>query len=176
MKKKLYAEKTKSSFEKIIVPLKGKNKNFEVKGFIKDLGGNETFFNKIDPRYSSRLIKDDKDNNKYFIEITFELFGKIKKLKRKVLLDDDKNQYIILIKGEMEEVEKIEKCEGGNLEYTEFDFQIIIQKFIPMKDGKKEMEIDILELEEKDIPHGEKNNIYGEYKFQLESNVYINDI
>ena len=170
-KRELFTNKEKTrSIEKIIVPLKSKNQNFEVKGFIKDLGGNETFFNKINPRYSSKLIKK---GEKYFIEIIFELFGKIKKLKRKILSDEDKNQYIILIKGEIEEIEKIDKF-IGNLEYTEFDFQIIISKFIMTENGENEMEIDILEQEEKDLPHNE--NKFGVYKINLETKVYINDI
>ena len=150
--------------------MKGKNPNFEVKGFVKDLGGNETFFNKINPRYSSRLFKK---GEKYYIEIIFELYGKIKKLKRKILCDDDKNQYIILIKGEIEEFEKI-KIFYGNLEYSEFGFQIIIPKFILVDNGKNELEIDILEHDEKDIPHAENN--LGVYKLYLDIKVYINDI
>ena len=169
-KKNFEDKEKKRKFEKIIIPLKGKNPNFEVKGFVKDLGGNETFFNKINPRYSSRLFKK---GEKYYIEIIFELYGKIKKLKRKILCDDDKNQYIILIKGEIEEFEKI-KIFYGNLEYSEFGFQIIIPKFILVDNGKNELEIDILEHDEKDIPHVENN--LGVYKLYLDIKVYINDI
>ena len=47
-----YADKNKKkAIKKILVPLKSNNLTFETKGFIKDLGGNETFFNKIKTRY-----------------------------------------------------------------------------------------------------------------------------
>jgi hypothetical protein len=170
--KKFFSDKEETNqIDKIIIPIKSKNLNFEVKGFVKGFRGNETFFNKINPRYSSRLIKK---NEKYYIEILFELFGKIKKLKRKILSDnDDKNQYIILIKGEIEEFEKIEKV-YGNLEYTEFDFQVIIQKFYTIEKFNKEIEIEIIEeAKEKDIKYEE--NKLGIYKLLLESEIYYND-
>ena len=169
--KKIFEYKEKQrKLEKVIIPLKSKGLNFEVKGFIKDLGGNETFYNKINPRYSSRLLKK---GEKYYIEIIFELYGKIKKLKRKILTDDDKNQYIVLITGEIEEFEKSKKF-YGNLEYSKFGFQIIIQKFIPLENGENEMEIDFLEKDEKDIPHEENN--FGVYKFYLDLKVYFHDV
>ena len=171
-KKKFYADIEKNNqIDKVIIPIKGKNLNFEVKGFVKGFRGNETFFNKINPRYSSRLIKK---YEKYYIEILFELFGKIKKLKRKILSDnDDKNQYIILVKGEIEEFEKIEKV-YGNLEYTEFDFQVIIQKFYTIEKFNKEIEIEIMEEEkEKDIKYEE--NKLGIYKLLLESEIHYYD-
>ena len=139
----MYAAKMKSKFKsksieekkaikKILVPLKSNNLTFETKGFIKDLGGNETFFNKINPRHSSRLVKK---NDKFFVEIIFELYGKLKKLKRTVLSDDDKNQYIISFKGEIEDNEKVENAKG-NLEFTDFDFQVVVQKFIKSESNK----------------------------------------
>ena len=169
-KKKVFSDKEETNqIDKIIIPIKSKkNLNFEVKGFVKGFRGNETFFNKINPRYSSRLIKK---YEKYYIEILFELFGKIKKLKRKILSDnDDKNQYIILIKGEIEEIEKIEKV-YGNLEYTEFDFQVIIPKFNTIEKFKKEIEIEIIE-EEKEADIKYEENKLGIYKLLLECNIY----
>ena len=167
----MYDKKKTRKFEKIIVPLKGSNLKFKVKGFIKDLGGNESFYNKINPRYSTKLINN---GDKYLIEIIFELYGKIKKLKRKILSDEDKNQYIIFIKGEIKEIEKISDF-TGDLEYSEFDFQIIIQKFILFDNVRKEMEIDIVDQDEKDIPYEEENK-YGVYKFYLEPKIHFNDV
>ena len=167
----MYDKKKTRKFEKIIVPLKGSNLKFKVKGFIKDLGGNESFYNKINPRYSTKLINN---GDKYLIEIIFELYGKIKKLKRKILSDEDKNQYIIFIRGEIKEIEKISDF-TGDLEYSEFDFQIIIQKFILFDNEQKEMEIDIVDQDEKDIPYEEENK-YGVYKFYLEPKVYFNEV
>ena len=164
---KLYADKNKKkAIKKILVPLKSNNLTFETKGFIKDLGGNETFFNKINPRHSSRLVKK---NDKFFVEIIFELYGKLKKLKRTVLSDDDKNQYIISFKGEIEDNEKVENAKG-NLEFTDFDFQVVVQKFIKSEKSENEEEIEILEKGEKDIEI--KENKFGIYTIELEANKY----
>ena len=158
---------------KTTIPLKTENLEFEVKAFVKDIGGNEIFYNKINPRYSSRLIK--KDDNKYYIEIAFELYGKVKKLKRKVIPDEDKNLYIVVIKGEIEEIEeKIEKCEG-NLVYTGFEFQIVIPKFIYDDITKKEIELEITRHKPKDIKFNEKDNS-AMYKDYLEASIYENEI
>ena len=46
------------------------------------------FNNKINPRYSTRLIK--KNDKKYYLEIVFELYGQVKKLKRKIIPDEEK--------------------------------------------------------------------------------------
>lgn len=160
----------KINIDKTYIPLEGKNLSFELKAFIKDLGGNETFYNKIIPRYSVRLIK--KENNSFFIEIIFELFGKVKELKRKIMYDDDKYLYIITIKGELEEIEKPGKDIYGNLEYSLFDFQIKIEKFVTDLKDNKEIEIEIQKPElEKKIKIDENNN-NGIYSIYLASNIY----
>ena len=116
-----------------------------------------------------------KDDNKYYIEIAFELYGKVKKLKRKVIPDEDKNLYIVVIKGEIEEIEeKIEKCEG-NLVYTGFEFQIVIPKIIYDDITKKEIELEIIKHKLKDIKFNEKDNS-AMYKDYLEASIYENEI
>ena len=72
---------TKEKKFKTIIPLESNNLSFDAKAFVKDIGGNENFYSKINPRYSTRLIK--KNDNKFYLEIAFELYGKVKKLKRK---------------------------------------------------------------------------------------------
>ena len=117
-----------------------------------------------------RLIK--KENNSFFIEIIFELFGKVKELKRKIMYDDDKYLYIITIKGELEEIEKPGKDIYGNLEYSLFDFQIKIEKFVTDLKDNKEIEIEIQKPElEKKIKIDENNN-NGIYSIYLASNIY----
>ena len=161
----------KIHIEKTYIPLEGKNLSFNLKELSK-----ESFNDKIVPRYSARLIK--KENNGFFIEIIFELFGKVKKLKRKIMYDDDKNIYIIMIRGELEEIEKGGEIIYGNMEYSLFEFPIKIAKFLIDKIDEKEIEIEIeiLELEkekEKDIKIDENNN--GVYSIYLASNIY-NDL
>ena len=151
----------KIHIEKTYIPLEGKNLSFELKVLTK-----ESFYDKIVPRYSARLIK--KENNRFFIEIIFELFGKVKKLKRKIMYDDDKNIYIIMIRGELEEIEKGGEIIYGNLEYSLFEFPIKIEKFLA---DEKEIVIVISEPEqEKDIKIDENNN--GVYSIYLASNIY----
>ena len=78
-----------------------------------------------------------------------------------------------MIKGEIEEIEKAEKL-GGNLEYTEFDFQVIIPKFYSIEKFSGEIEIEIIEEgKEKEIKCEE--NKYGVYNLLLESEVYFNN-
>ena len=154
--------------KKTVIPLESKHLEFDVKAFVKDIGGNEIFYNKINPRYSTRLIK--KNNNKYYLEIIFELYGKVKKLRSKIVPDEDKDQYIIVISGENEEIEKSGEHWVGNLEYTEFDFQMTIKKFITDETNQKEIELVILKHEEKDIKF--EMNEQGLYKLYLDANIY----
>ncbi len=70
--------------------MENKNFSFALKTFINCLGRIETFYNKINPRYSAsaRLLKK---NSKLFLQIIFELFDKVKNLERKIISDEDKN-------------------------------------------------------------------------------------
>ena len=88
------------------------------------------------------------------------------------MYDDDKYLYIITIKGELEEIEKPGKDIYGNLEYSLFDFQIKIEKFVTDLKDNKEIEIEIQKPElEKKIKIDENNN-NGIYSIYLASNIY----
>ena len=87
------------------------------------------------------------------------------------MYDDDKNIYIIMIRGELEENEKGGEIIYGNLEYSLFEFPIKIEKFLADEIDKKEIEIVISEPEqEKDIKIDENNN--GVYSIYLASSIY----
>ena len=84
------------------------------------------------------------------------------------MYDDDKNIYIIMIRGELEEIEKGGEIIYGNLEYSLFEFPIKIEKFLA---DEKEIVIVISEPEqEKDIKIDENNN--GVYSIYLASSIY----
>ena len=174
--KKVYVDKERSQIEnRKIIPISAKsNKDIpNLKGLYTNYKGKENFFNKINVRYSSKLIKIKEQN---YIKIVFELFGKIKKLTRKIDSDnDDNDQYIIIIKGEVEEIDKTEKTKPiGNLEYTEFDFQVKIKKYLPTKKENIEYNIVILENEKEtkiEIPSNDK----GIYKLLLKANADLID-
>ena len=129
--------KKKKTIDKILIPIeykdKDKIKEFNLKSVYTDSNGIHSFLNSIEPRYSSRKIKKkDKD----YLEIVFEMFGKIKdSLKIEKDYDIDNNQIIITIKGETEEVIKKKNEEiYGNLKYSEFEFQVKIEQYIPNKE------------------------------------------
>jgi hypothetical protein len=168
--KKVYKNKEKTADEeRILIPIKS-DKRVHLKDFNIQYDGKENFFNKIDPRYSSMLIKKDE---KYYIEIIFEVYGKVKNLKSKTTFpESEDNQYIILIKGETEDINKIEKeTTFGNLEYAEFNFQVKIKKYLPTKNEKKEIEIEMPEDEiEKPIKYKENNK--GNYQILIEVKLY----
>ena len=172
-KKTVYTNKEKTETEeKIIIPIKSAKK-VNLKDITINYDGRENFVNKIDPRYSSALIKKD---DKYYIEIIFEVYGKVKNLRSKVTLpDNEDNQYIILIKGETEDINKIDNNVDGNLEYTEFSFQVKIKRFLPTKNYKKENEIEIAE-DDKEKPIKYIDNNLGVYQYLIEVKIYEVDI
>ena len=167
--KRVYKNKEKTEDEeRILIPIKSE-KRVHLKDFNIQYDGKENFFNKIDPRYSSMLIGKDE---KYYIEIVFEVYGKVKNLKSKTTFpESEDNQYIILIKGETEDINKIDKGTFGNLEYGEFNFQVKIKKYLPTKNEKKDIEIEMQEDEiEKPIKYKENNK--GNYQILIEVKLY----
>ena len=137
-RRKVYTDKgKKKTIDKILIPIeykdKDKNKEFNLKSVYTDSNGIHSFLNSIEPRYSSRKIKKmDKD----YLEIVFEMFGKIKdSLIIEKDYDIDNDQIIITIKGKIEEVIKKKNEEiYGNLKYSEFEFQVKIEQYIPNKE------------------------------------------
>ena len=151
-----------------------KKSKIDLKGVIVDSKGIHNFLPSIEPRYTTRII--EKDNNKLFIEIEFEMFGKLnEQIKTKISID--KNQYLITINGSVEEIGKSNensiksdnsKCIKGNLKYSEFYFQVIIEKYIPFKnkEGKVEekKEYNITKILNQQNPDKIEDKKYGIYK------------
>lgn len=147
-KVKVYTDKNKTKekiVDKIIKPIKLGNNNIEDICF-KNFYFDGEMYRNTEPLYSSKMIQED---GKYYLEITFEMYGKITELKSDVTYYDniDNNDNIIFeIRGKSEEFEldflknqeKYEKFgkPQGNLNYTEFDFQVAIDKRKTIKDKK----------------------------------------
>ena len=140
-------EKTKKS-DKIIKPIEIKDKSkindFTFKNFFYDSSG---VYYSSEPLYSSRMTEN---NGKYYLEITFEMYGKLnEKIATDINYDDNNNKILIEIRGKTEECmpdffkgEGKREKEKGNLKYTEFVFQVIIEKYRTMKGKKYELEIE----------------------------------
>ena len=100
----------------------------------------------MEPLYSSQMIKEENFN---YLEITFEMHGILKNIKYDVNYDDNNNKILIEIRGKTEQFEldifkgeaKFEK-KVGNLKYSDFDFQVIVDKYKTIGDGKYELEIE----------------------------------
>ena len=104
------------------------------------------------------------------------MFGKLNE-NIKTRISIDKNQYLITINGVVEEIEKIDEklkisnksiISKGNLKYTEFYFQVIIEKYIPFKnkEGKIEekKEYNITKILNQQNPEKIEDTKYGIYK------------
>lgn len=149
--KKVYIDKNreKPPEDKIIIPIKLKDNikegDFNLKPFYFGSDGIYYFSNGIEPLYSTRLIKFK--NNKEYLEITFEMFGIVEIEKTKIDYND--KQIIIEIKGNNKEInimeiEKEIENPQGSLKYSDFNFQIKIDRYIELN----KFEIEINENEE----------------------------
>ena len=160
--------------KKIKIQLVDKNNpKIDLKGVIVDSKGIHNFLSSIEPRYSTKIIERD---NQLFIEIEFEMFGKLNKdIKSKISIDN--NQYLITINGNVEEIESSEetlkqdnksKNTNGNLKYSEFYFQVIIDKYIPFKNKEEKVEekkeYNITEILNQQNPEIISDETYGIYK------------
>ena len=145
-KVRVYTDKEKKgTADKIMIPLrvkdKSKIKDISFKNFYFDPSG---IYYSAETLYSAKII--EKENNKY-LEIAFEMYGKIKDISTDVNYDENNNKIIIEIRGKTEEHEldflKNEEKKGekiGNLIYKEFDFQVLIDKYETIKNN--EIQID----------------------------------
>ena len=106
-----------------------KNKNIIFKKFYINARGIHNFSSALEPRYSTNLIKQDGKN---YLEIEFELSGNVEI--KEVTYSLDKEQYILTIKGKTNE--NIET----NSEFKEFEFQPIINRFIPFIGKEKNID------------------------------------
>jgi len=160
--KKVYIDKDKQKppEEKIIIPIKSKNKidNINLKSFYFASDGMYYFSNSIEPLYSACILTE---NENLYLEVTFEMFGIIEKENLECKIDYDEKEIIIIeIKGKNKEFDIIESEEPieelcGNLKYTDFDFQVQIDKYL---NDKFEIEI----KEEEVIKKGDdENGIYS---------------
>ena len=171
VKKKVYVDKDKKipPETKIIIPIKTKDniniENFSFKPFYFGADGTYYFSNGIDPLYSSKIIK--KNNNEYYLQIIFEMPGKIENLKYEFQYHD--KQIIIEIEGKINEINILEIeekiiNEQGNLKFTDFDFQIKIDKYIKQKRIQIEMKEDTVDR------NFDEN--YGIYTLLFPINIY----
>ena len=138
-----------------------KNKNIKFKKFYINARGIHNFSSALEPRYSTSLIEQE---GKDYLEIEFELSGNVE-IKDKSHATD-KEQYVFTIKGKTNEVFETET----NKESKEFEFQPIINRFIPSKDNeKKEIEIIILKEDYK-ISSDDEFGIYN-IKVPIKKNI-----
>ena len=138
-----------------------KNKNIKFKKFYINARGIHNFSSALEPRYSTSLIEQE---GKDYFEIEFELSGNVE-IKEK-FYTTDKEQYVFTIKGKTNEVFETET----NKESKEFEFQPIINRFIPSKDNeKKEIEIIILKEDYK-ISSDDEFGIYN-IKVPIKKNI-----
>ena len=138
-----------------------KNKNIKFKKFYINARGIHNFSSALEPRYSTSLIEQE---GKDYFEIEFELSGNVE-IKEK-FYTTDKEQYVFTIKGTTNEVFETET----NKESKEFEFQPIINRFIPSKDNeKKEIEIIILKEDYK-ISSDDEFGIYN-IKVPIKKNI-----
>jgi len=146
----------KKENEKIIIPLTLasdlKDKKLNFKKLYTNSKGIHNFYSVFEPKYSTDLIELDGKN---YLEIEFELSGKVEITEITPVID--KVQYIITIKGTSEEV-------GEKKEIKEFEFQPIINRFLPSKNKNKEIQITI---PQKVNPIKSADEQYGIYNIKL---------
>ena len=123
-----------SDIPKAIV-LKDPKTSISLKGVLVNSNGIADFFATIEPNYSSKIIKEEEQ---YFLEIIFEMFGKLQE-DIKISKGIQKMKHVITIEGKVVDPNEIEcKNVQGNLKFTSFFFQIIIDKFFEIKNDKNE--------------------------------------
>ena len=126
-----------------------------------DSKGIHNFFATIEPNYSANIFKEE-DGNKYYLEVVFEMFGKIKD-KINISRGIHRDKHVLTIEGEVEDANNIKNAQGI-LKYTKFFFQIVFHKFHEIEDSKSKNKIKynlakILENENK-INKDEELGIY----------------
>jgi hypothetical protein len=185
--RKVYSDKEKTKTEnKIIIPIELTERNikFEPRKFRYD-GDNYIFLSNIEPRYSAKIIKKpNEEKEDLFLEIIFEMFGKVTTINHLIDYDEDNNQIIITIRGETVEGEKSTKIDiklNSNqiLKYTNFDFQVKILKIIPKKNNENENDPKIcyeIDIQNDDKPIINKNEKTGMYQLLFPIKMYEQEI
>lgn len=161
---------------KIIIPIIPKEKidKLNLRRVYVNAKGIQNFSSAIEPIYSINLIEI---NTKDYIEIEMEMYGKVVDMKIEKIFCP--NQYIISIKGKNNKVlddddEDNKIIMQGNLEFNEFELQVIINRYMPYQaqenneqniNKKANDEIEIILLKEKyEI---EEDTKYGIYKIKI---------
>ena len=165
IKKKFNIANLKEPVEKIIIPIQLKDKNikFMLNHVMTDSKGVRSFFNKNEPLSSLKIVKI---NEKYYIKILIEIFGKVNSFGYKI--EQDSDQYYIAFNGETSEINLDEILEDkhknetknnnfdvgpiGNLEYQKIEFQIRIDKLWDKTINKEKISKIILDKNEKIEP------------------------
>ena len=143
--------------EAIILNKKYKN-NINLKSFFVDSKGINNFLSTIEPKYSTKIYKE-KSEDKYFINVIFEIFGKIDE-EIKSSINIVRNQHVITIEGKIIDNKHINSdIIQGNLKYSEFYFQIIIEKYIEERNNTQ-YSIAKIYNEQRKIKKNEKLGIY----------------
>ena len=102
-----------------------------------------------------------KSEDKYFIKVIFEIFGKIDE-EIKSSINIQRNQHVITIEGKIIDNKHIDyNIVQGNLKYSEFYFQIIIDKYLVLSPNETQFSIAKIYNEQKIITKNEKLGIYG---------------
>ena len=171
---------------KIILPItiNKKIEKLNLKRIFINPSGIQTFSYAIEPLYSINLIEI---NGKDYIEIEFEIYGKIDINNLNIEKNIAPTQYIISVKGKTKKVldddnEDEDLILEGNLEFTEFEFQVLIKRYLPFQSQEMEKEkekhsneeIEIILLNESEIK--EEDPEYGIYKikFPYKKNILTN--
>ena len=122
-------------------------KNLKFKKYYINARGIHHFSSVLEPRYSTNVIELEGKN---YIEIEFELSGNVEI--KEVNPEIDKEQYLITIKGTTDRG-------GENLQPRDFEFQPVVNMFIPGKD--EELQIIIQKKEKEIIDHDDEFGIHN---------------
>ena len=143
------------------------NKKYEnainLKSFFTDSKGINNFLSTIEPKYSTKIYKE-KNGEKYFIKVIFEIYGKIEKENINSAISVVRNQHVITIDGKIFDNKNINyDIVQGNLKYSEFYFQIIIDKYILLNEKENKTQYSIAKIfnEQRVITKNDKLGIYG---------------
>ena len=168
----LLIEKEKETDIPTGIVLKDKDHDISLKGVLVNSNGIADFYASIEPNYSSRICEEKDQKDKYYLEIIFEIFGKLNDIK--ISKGMQKMKYVITIEGNVLDPNEV-KCKDiqGNLKYTGFFFQIFIDKFFLMKNEpniKDNCKYNITDIDEnnKDI---QKDEEFGVYYIKLPINL-----
>jgi hypothetical protein len=119
-------------------------KELNLKGVIVDSKGMHNFLAAIEPNYSSYIFKE-KNGKDYYLLIIFEMFGEIVGEDNGININTSiiNYQHVISINGKVRDINNINEITTeikGNIKYSEFYFQIIIDVFCEIKEKNQNIE------------------------------------